>query len=339
MNYKVESIISILEAVSKQGIDINRLCDLSGLYIPELRNGKLPDMITVDRLWKNAVKLTGDKHLGLHIGEEGNLAALGIVGQIIKTSSNIREALNHICQFVNLLTNAFQIDLLIGKSEFQIIFDINSDCLADFEETVHQNIDTALVFAMKEYFSLTLGVALPVAVHYQKPKPEFVHEYQRVFKAPVYFSQNRTAITFSKNLLNKEIITADFECLNVMVSYANQMLKDQKNSQSFGAKVKETILKQSNWRTVKIADVAAIFNVSIRTFQRKLKEEEVTFIQIQDEVKQHLAKEYLKHDSAPIKEISYLLGYNGVSAFNRSFKRWTGLSPARFKRHLMLNIQ
>ncbi|MFZ6011493.1 MAG: helix-turn-helix domain-containing protein, partial [Bacteroidota bacterium] len=33
-----------------------------------------------------------------------------------------------------------------------------------------------------------------------------------------------------------------------------------------------------------------------------------------------------------VKEISYILGYNEMSAFTRAFKRWTGTTPANYQR-------
>ena len=39
---------------------------------------------------------------------------------------------------------------------------------------------------------------------------------------------------------------------------------------------------------------------------------------------------YLESGTYPIKEISYILGYNELSAFTRAFKRWTGSSPGNY---------
>lgn len=75
-------------------------------------------------------------------------------------------------------------------------------------------------------------------------------------------------------------------------------------------------------------DVAANFNVSTRSLQRKLKEENVTFQELADAVRKALAVEYVKKGDHPIKEISHMLGYNELSAFSRAFKRWTGKTPS-----------
>ena len=331
MNYKIQSILSLLQMAQKQEVNVERLCALSGINLASLKAGQIPDLATVNRLWLNAIKLTGDHYLGLHIGEEGSLAALGIVGQIIQTSATIEEAVNHTCEFVNLISEAFQLKLVKGDTEFSIVFEIDKNCWRQFKETVKQNIDTALVFSMKEYNALTLGHAKPTAIHLPWPEPSSHQEYDRVFGAPVLYGQAKACINFQRHLLNERIITADYELARFLVMHAQRLQDKYSPEGKFSERVRQTIINQSYVNAPRITDVAAVLNVSVRTLQRKLKEEHVTFQELVDEIRQHLAKQYLKQKVYPIKEVSYMLGYNEVSAFNRSFKRWTGLTPLKYR--------
>lgn len=45
-----------------------------------------------------------------------------------------------------------------------------------------------------------------------------------------------------------------------------------------------------------------------------------------------LAKEYLKHGTAPIHDIAASCGYKNVEHFSRQFKRFTGKSPSTYRR-------
>ena len=80
-------------------------------------------------------------------------------------------------------------------------------------------------------------------------------------------------------------------------------------------------------------EIAANFNLSTRTLQRKLKEEGIGFQQLADEARKALAINYLKSGSYPLKQISYMLGYNEITAFTRTFKRWTGTTPAVYQKN------
>lgn len=80
-----------------------------------------------------------------------------------------------------------------------------------------------------------------------------------------------------------------------------------------------------------LEELAANFNTSARSLQRKLQEEGVTYQQIVDTIRKSLALHYLQSGNYPLKEISYILGYNEISAFNRAFKRWTGTTPLNYQ--------
>ena len=97
-----------------------------------------------------------------------------------------------------------------------------------------------------------------------------------------------------------------------------------------------TIVKQSIINLVKpqfptIEQVAANLNLSVRTLQRRLKAEGLTYKAVLDELRRQFALDYLKNDALSIKEIAYLLDYAESSSFVRSFKRWTGKSPQEFR--------
>ncbi|MGV3557324.1 helix-turn-helix domain-containing protein [Larkinella arboricola] len=81
-----------------------------------------------------------------------------------------------------------------------------------------------------------------------------------------------------------------------------------------------------------LEQMAANFNTSPRSLQRKLQDEGVTYQQVADSIRKSLALNYLSSGTYPVKEISYILGYNELSAFSRAFKRWTGTTPGHYQK-------
>ena len=67
--------------------------------------------------------------------------------------------------------------------------------------------------------------------------------------------------------------------------------------------------------------LAANLNLSVRTLQRRLKEEGLTYKNVLDELKLQFALDYLKNEALSIKEIAYLLDYAEPSSFIRGFKQ------------------
>ena len=76
--------------------------------------------------------------------------------------------------------------------------------------------------------------------------------------------------------------------------------------------------------------VASDLAMSRQTLYRRLKEEEITFAEIHDDLRRRMAMEYLGGQKVTVNETAFLLGFSEASSFVRAFKRWTGLSPTAY---------
>ena len=80
-----------------------------------------------------------------------------------------------------------------------------------------------------------------------------------------------------------------------------------------------------------MADVADNYNLTIRTFQRRLAKEGVTFNQVLARTRATLAQDYLKYSNLSALEISQLLGFREQSSFNHFFIDQLSVSPMKFR--------
>jgi len=71
--------------------------------------------------------------------------------------------------------------------------------------------------------------------------------------------------------------------------------------------------------------------MSVRNLQLNLKNEGTSYLQILNEIRRKRSFELLQDDRISIAEIAYLLGFAETSSYERAFKRWTGLSPAKYR--------
>ena len=62
-----------------------------------------------------------------------------------------------------------------------------------------------------------------------------------------------------------------------------------------------------------------------------MKERGTDFKNLVDDTRRRFALTYLKDRGNALTEIAFLLGYSDASAFNRAFKRWTGLAPSAYR--------
>ena len=81
------------------------------------------------------------------------------------------------------------------------------------------------------------------------------------------------------------------------------------------------------------SDIADSFGIQERTLHRRLQSAGTSFRQELDRVRETLSLQLLESSSLPIFDIATSLGYADSSGFIRAFHRWTGKSPASWRKY------
>ena len=81
-----------------------------------------------------------------------------------------------------------------------------------------------------------------------------------------------------------------------------------------------------------IASVADALGTSVRTLQRRLSDIDETFTGILETARMRSANRLIANGDLSLNQIALELGYSDQAHFTRAFRRWTGISPAAFRR-------
>ncbi|NOW96267.1 AraC family transcriptional regulator [Mucilaginibacter sp. SG564] len=324
--------ISLLAYAVQRDLSAGTLCRLSNISMPQLQNDKQPfTPKQVGDLWLNAIHLSKDTLFGLHFGESLQLSALGIVGEIIKSSETVGAALTIAASLTHLITTAFTLEVQQNDDTFSVAFIPTAPDWQSSTTSV-QTLDLLMVFVVHELDGLMMKKISPRAVSYGRPIDNPA-EYERVMRCKPVMNAATNTVTFDKKYWNEPIITANYELQQPLLQKVNPLKDTLAEKQTLGNRIHNYLIANSYLGLVSLEDIAANFNISVRTLQRKLKEEGINFQQVADGARKSLAINYLKTGSYPVKEISYMLGYNELSAFTRTFKRWTGITPAIYQKN------
>lgn len=156
-------------------------------------------------------------------------------------------------------------------------------------------------------------------------------QYERVLRCRPVIKRDEYSITFPARFWDEPVTTHNYELQTLLLKKINNKVTPA-NTESYRSKVYNYLLTNSYLGLVSLEEIAANFNVSARWMQRKLKEEGVSYQQVADDIRKFLALYYLNAGNYAVKEISYLLGYNEISAFSRAFKRCTGTTPVGYQK-------
>lgn len=113
-----------------------------------------------------------------------------------------------------------------------------------------------------------------------------------------------------------------------------EYLEQSKIPETFGvpARVIEVLERRMGIGSLSISSVSEELNLSKRTLQRRLQQQDVNFADLRDKVRFHYSIDYLVKQHHSIDAISTLLDFSDRTSFTNAFKRWTGLSPSNFRK-------
>jgi len=324
--------LNISYFAAQQGADKEELIALSSLSEEDLgKESCFVDDATYNAVIERAVEYTGDTFFGLHVGEAQNLSAAGLIVQISQSSETVKQALEFCCQFANLGCSALPMELIEEEAHYKIRMTPSPLWLEQSPIAVQHTAMGVITFTLKEFDSLVRSPHPPIAIHLSWPRPADLSEYERVWKSPLHFNQNEIAILLRKDQVEQAVITSDYHLLRVLIAHAEERSAQIKQRMGFTSVVKQSVVNLVKPEFPKIEQVARHLNLSLRTLQRRLSEEGYTYKRLIDELKKEFAISYLKRPDLSISEVAYLLDYADNSAFNRSFKRWTGQTPGLFR--------
>ncbi|QOC24308.1 helix-turn-helix domain-containing protein [Wenzhouxiangella sp. AB-CW3] len=99
----------------------------------------------------------------------------------------------------------------------------------------------------------------------------------------------------------------------------------------FSPQVRELIRRKLETGRARAAVIAAELHISRQTLYKRLKQENQTFAALLEDVRREQALWFVSDTDRSLTEVAQCLGFSELSAFSRAFKRWMGLSPARFR--------
>ncbi|MCB0637159.1 MAG: AraC family transcriptional regulator [Lewinella sp.] len=332
MTFSGRFVLNLIHFAGLQGAPVDQLIGLTGLDLPTLRaeETRLPEDVYAAIL-DGILQATGDHHFGLHAAEHLNLATAGLICQIVQTSPTVGEAIRHSCAFSQLGCRAVDLSLEQGPDGFQLLITPDVTWERRFPEAARQTVDGNLVFLLRVLDSLTHRPQMPRLLTLTRPRPSDSREYDRIFRCPIRFGEKQTALHFTPHELDQPVLTSDYQLLQLLVGQATQRLQALEQEQGFARQVEQVILGMMRPDFPTVEQAARNLNLSVRSLQRRLREEDTSYKQVLEQLRREMAFDYLRQPGLSVNEIAHLLNYADSSAFIRSFKRWTGRTPEAYR--------
>ena len=305
--------------LDEAGIDKAVLTDPT-IQVPLINHAKLLNITS---------KALEDDCLGLHIGSKTEPIAFGAIGFAIMNSKDINAALENLSKYSSAYTRGCFFELNKGETTSNFDFGYNIPELGIMERRQEAELTLSLVVSIVRKISGENW--RPVKILFEHPQPVNTSEHKRIFGAPVEFNNAINTIVFNNEFLKVPVKSAQSTLYAVIEEHLQKVIDSQSKSYDFVIKINNLVAREFINGVPTIDWAAEQLNMTRRTLQRRLEKKNIVFSEIVDEVRRNMAIEYVEKSTISLTEISYLLGYSHLSAFCRSFRRWTESSPQSFR--------
>jgi len=283
------------------------------------------DFAGAGRLLARCAERTARPHFGLLLGRTTGLDALGLVGLLVRHSPNAGTALRNLV--VHLLIHdrgavpVYAIEgglVLLGYSIYQ-----------PRVEGTRQVYDLAMCVARNIMRTLCGPNWRATEVRLPYRRPADIEPYRRHFQVPLQFDAERAAVVFPAEVLRCPVQGADPAVYKAVAERVDAL--EEQGIGDIVALVRRVLRNLLLNGRGSIGEVAQAFEVHKRTLNRRLRERGLTFQELVEETRYHIARQLLRETDLAIVEVAAVLDYADAAAFTRAFRRWSGTTPSAWR--------
>lgn len=195
-------------------------------------------------------------------------------------------------------------------------------------------------FAYRTYWILLHGIAcwlvgrrIPIRrVDFRCAEPQQGADYRLFFGAPVQFDADVSCLTLDRAVLKLPIARSEQALKQFLRGAPANILVRYRYDAGLAAAVRRRLRQTPPASWSSFETLAAQMRMSPSTLRHRLQAEGQNYAGIKDDIRRDLAIDRLMNTAGSISEIAADLGFSEPSAFYRAFRKWTGKSPAEFRR-------
>lgn len=281
----------------------------------------------VNLIFKKAADLSDSVSIGLHMGAGLSKGFSNILGYLLMNCVTLAEASQMYSKYERIVD-----ETSVTETATDAINAIVSINILDVNLLKNRQFSEYKSAGLLSYIKLLTGRAISLKeVHFTHENPKDISEYTEIFKCPVYFKRETNSLIFDKSLLNLPIIEPNISLLQVFEEKARETMEKLKINKTYSDKVAKTILKEIHNKIPSVKNVASSLNLSVRSLQSCLQREGTSYTEILNDTRKYISIHCLQDRNVSIDEIAFITGFSEASSFQRAFKKWTGLTPGKYR--------
>ncbi|MFT4547457.1 MAG: AraC-like DNA-binding protein [Verrucomicrobiales bacterium] len=314
VHYLSERNGSVTAGLGAVGIDPEMLADPEGLIPLKKVSGFIDHVMRMD----------GIEDLSLRVGTATPVSSLGLFGKAIEQSLTLKDIVEKLQRYVPLLDSGARVWMEENSLDtFRL-------CLRHDVGIGRAQADAYGMTMMIDAVRIACGSDWrPARVALDLESGRLAHQHEMLSDAKIDDKVDFAAFEIPKKFLRKAVKRNQAPAAGGV--FLDEALKATAPARDFVGSIAQAISGMLNGAAPTIEEAAEIAGASLRTFQRQLAADGLSYREVLDRVRFQGANQILGGKRVKISEIAFRLGYSDESNFIRAFRRWTGVSPHAYR--------
>lgn len=276
----------------------------------------------IEYLWEKGCP----SYLGLEVGKGILVSSHGLLGFGLASAKDLDQCLYFVCQYYQ--TRAQIMDIFLEKEGGYQNLTIKP--VADWS-SIEQVIYEVLIAVLHNMLRFAIGNRVEqCTLELPYDKPDWWNLYEQYVPAFHVFSKKRACFKIPEQWLSIECMSHDPVNAAIAKDQCEAELARIQRQQSVSDQVRQLIETSARFN-LSLEKAASALNMSKSTLIRRLRQEGSTFKELMEDIKKRHARHLLLRTDQKLEVIAMQLGYDDVSNFSRTFKRWFSYTPAVFR--------
>jgi AraC-like DNA-binding protein len=318
---------TLLSTIASKGIDAEALAARFAVP-PSANEAAFWPLAKFTAVLEAAASEKGDPLFGLRLGKSFLLNGLGPIAALMLASPTGADAFAKFTQYFPAVQNNTQYGFSISGDTARLSYLIADPTV----KLRHQDAQFTMVLEQSILAELLGMDVRPTCVDFQHLPDTDLGEYRAYFNCDVRFGRKENAIYFPASSLCETGRHADPRLSAKIEEDLVNSIRARERYLDFSITIEAWMTSAlSAGADIDAENAASDFGMSLRSFQRKLSENDINYLELRNKVRCQIAKSLLVATSMPITSIALYLGYSETSAFSRHFKNVTGLCPSQLR--------
>ena len=271
---------------------------------------------------------TNEQTLILRYADAFEVGGAGPIGFAAHSAKTVRDALRTITRFLPLVSSVYISRYEENETSGTIVWRYAS--IPTKPRTQFMLWGCALLMrrlapAMPEGWK-------PCGVEIDAAAPAEIAAFKEYFGSGLRFGADNNRFSVQAEFLDRPMPTANPRLFQLMTRLAEvERQRRGLHSSQFEERAREAITQLLLEGQTSAAALAEKLGMAPPDFRRKLKEHDLDYRALLEDVRKETARNYLTNSEASITEIAFNLGYAETSVFTRAFKKWFKLTPSEMR--------